>query len=179
MTWWPCQNEVCLIIILNGLLSYKHTEPQRPMLINGDAWKSFPDPFPSVHWAALAADARCGYTLRARCKRHWVKLEIITRKKQNAVGLFVFDWLKFLNFWYFQLQNVISFRRCSVYLKYKSRRNTCRTVLFRFKVLCFKNCEIFIIFGSISCQNPLSLKGKIQLVLQYNIVWYILLIFIV
>ena len=33
-------------------LSYKHTERQRqlqrPMLVNGDAWKSVPDPFPNV-----------------------------------------------------------------------------------------------------------------------------------
>ena len=48
-------------------LSYKHTERQRqrPMLFNGDAWKSVPDPIPKRHhWPALAAaaDARRGYT---------------------------------------------------------------------------------------------------------------------
>ena len=49
-------------------LGYTHTGRQRqwPMLVYGDAWKSIPDPFPSVTMysngssnASVAADAWC------------------------------------------------------------------------------------------------------------------------
>ena len=40
---------------LDFVSSYKHTERQRPMLVNGDAWKSVLDPFASItidqYWA--------------------------------------------------------------------------------------------------------------------------------
>ena len=46
-----------------SLLSYNHTERQRPMLVYGDAWEWGRDRFSSV---TAAADARCGYTLKEK-----------------------------------------------------------------------------------------------------------------
>ena len=48
-----CFKSKVRFLLQKSLLSYKHTERQRSMLVNGDAWKSVPD-FQSVtidqHW---------------------------------------------------------------------------------------------------------------------------------
>ena len=58
-TGWIGNSRYVIKIELTGSskgldLSYKHTERQQPMLVNGDAWKSVPDSFPRVifdqHW---------------------------------------------------------------------------------------------------------------------------------